>query len=187
MEDLINESYEFEQVDNNPLHTKYDFVSNGEKEIPKRIAMIKYPHPGLERFYNLGFGNIFIAENGNESISNMSRDNNKNDKDKVLKTVFTCALDFLSTSPNSILTFFGNTFAKHRLYKMGLNKNLTSIESCFIIKGCIINDLEIVESLENGKEPNSIININQIEYQIYNPAKSSMYNFITFELRDNFK
>ncbi|MDR7208864.1 DUF6934 family protein [Flavobacterium piscis] len=187
MEDLINESYDFEQVDNDPLHTKYDFVSNGKKDIPKRIAMIKYPHPGLERFYNLGFGNIFIDENGNESISDMSRDNNKDDKDKVLKTVFTCALDFLSTSPNSILTFYGNTSAKHRLYKMDLNKNLLSIENCFIIKGCVIHDLKITESKENGKELNSVINIDNIEYQVYDPAKSRIYSFITFEIKDDLK
>jgi len=187
MEDLINESYAFELVDNNPLHTKYDFVSNDEKEIPKRIAIIKYPQPGLERYYNLGFGNISINENGIESISDMSRNNNKNDTDKVLKTVFTCALDFLSTSPDSILTVFGNTFAKHRLYKMRLNKNLTSIESCIIIKGCIINDLEVIESAETGKKPNSVINIDQIDYQAYNPFKSHVYNFITFELKEDFK
>lgn len=186
MEDLINESYEFEQVDNNPLHTKYDFVSKGKKQIPKRISIRKYPHAGLERYYNLGFGNIFIDEDGKESISNMSRDNN-NDKDKVLKTVFTCALDFLSGSPNSILTFFGNTFAKHRLYKMGLNNNLASIQSYFIIKGGIINNLEIIETLDNRKQPNSIIKIEKIEYETYNPNKSSLYNFITFELKDNFK
>lgn len=187
MEDLINESYEFEQVDNNPLHTKYDFVSKGEKQIPKRIGIRKYPQLGLERYYNLGFGNIIIDENGIESISDMSRNNNKNDKDKVLKTVFTCALDFLSTSPNSVLTFFGNTSAKHRLYKMVLNNNLTSIKSCFIIKGGIINDLEIIESLEHGKLPKSIINIEKIEYQQYEPRKSKLYNFITFEIKDNFK
>lgn len=186
MEDLINESYEFEQVDSNPLHTKYDFVSKGEREIPKRIAIIKYPQPGLERYYNLGFGNIFIDENGLESISDMSRENNKDGK-KVLKTVFTSALDFLSTSPDSILTIFGNTSAKHRLYKMGLNNNLASIESCFIIKGGIISDLKIIENTETGKQPNSIINIDKIEYQAYDPKKSRAYNFITFEIKDEFK
>lgn len=187
MEDLINESYEFEQVDDNPSHTKYDFVSKGLQEIPKRVAIIKYPHPGLERYYNLGFGNIFIDENGVELISDMSRNNNKSDTDKVLKTVFTCALDFLSNSPDSILTFFGNTIAKHRLYKIGLNNNLASIESCFIIKGGIINDLKVTENKENGKRPDSIINIDRIEYQTYDPAKSKSYNFITFEIKDDLK
>ncbi len=187
MGDLINESYEFEQVDKNSSHTKYDFVSIGIKEIPKRVAIIKYPQSGLERYYNLGFGNIYIDENGKESISDMSRENNRDDKNKVLKTVFTCALDFLSNSPDSILTFFGNTSAKHRLYKIGLNNNLISIQSCFIIKGGIINDLKITENKEIGKRPNSIINIDKIDYQIYDPAKSRSYNFITFEIKDDLK
>lgn len=187
MEDLINESYEFQQVDKNPSHVKYDFVSIGKKKIPKRVAIRKYPQLGLDRYYNLGFGNILIDENGEESISDMSRENNKNDKNKVLKTVFTCALDFLSTSPNSILTFFGNTHAKHRLYKMGMNNNLASIERFFIIRGGIIRDLEIRENAETGKQPNSIINVDKIEYQIYDPSKSKLYNFITFEIKDEFK
>lgn len=187
MEDLINESYEFEQVDDNPSHTKYDFVSRGTKEIPKRVAIVKYPQPGLDNYYNLGFGNISIDQHGKELISDMSRENNKNDQNKVLKTVFTCALDFLSNYPNAILTFFGNTSAKHRLYKMRLNNNLPSIESCFIIKGGIINDLKIIENNENGKRPDSIINIDQIDYQIHDPAKSKSYNFITFEIKDDFK
>ncbi|MBE7685600.1 hypothetical protein F7647_05945 [Tenacibaculum piscium] len=187
MEDLINESYEFEQVDSNPLHTKYDFVSIGLKEIPKRVVMINYTQPGLEKYYNLGFGNILVDVNGQETISDMSRDNNKTDEDKVLKTVFTCALDFLSTSPDSVLTFYGNTSAKHRLYKMGLNKNLNAIENVFNIKGGIINDLQIIETIEQGKQPNSIININNIEYQRYESNKSRIYNFITFEIKNEFK
>lgn len=187
MEDLINDSYEFEQVDNNPAHIKYDFVSRGIKEIPKRVAIVKYPQPGLEKYYNLGFGNIFIDQNGKELISDMSRENNKNDQIKVLKTIFTCALDFLSNYPDSIITFFGNTSAKHRLYKMRLNNNLASIKSCFIIKGAIISDLKITENNENGKLPNSTINIDHIDYQIYDPAKSKSYNFITFEIKEDFK
>jgi len=95
MEELINGSYEFEEVDANPMHTKYDFVSMGLRQIPKRIAILKYPQPGLEKYYNLGFGNIIIDKNGIESISDMSRNNNKNDKDKVLKNGFYMRFRFL--------------------------------------------------------------------------------------------
>ncbi|MNG25492.1 hypothetical protein D3C87_1471010 [compost metagenome] len=70
---------------------------------------------------------------------------------------------------------------------MGLNNNLASIESCFIIKGGIISDLKIIENAETGKQPNSIINIDKIEYQAYDPNKSRAYNFITFEIKDEFK
>lgn len=187
MKNLINESYEYEKVDDNPLHTKYDFISIGNKEIPKRVAIVKYPHAGLERYFNLGFGNIYINEKGEESISDMSRDNNKNDKEKVLKTVFTCALDFLSTFPESILTFFGNTASKHRLYKIGLNNNLDLIEHYFTIKGGIIHNLLIKENSAGRKMPSSVIEIEKIEYQTYIISKSHLYNFITLQLKNDFK
>jgi hypothetical protein len=187
MEDLINESYNFEQVDDNQTNIKYDFVSIGLKEVPKRVAIIQYKNAGLERYYNLGFGNLTIDENGTESICDMSRDNNRHDKDKVLKTVFCCTLDFLSVYPDSIITFYGNTSAKHRLYKMGLQKNLNSIKSCFTIKGGIINDLEIAETEGEGKRAISTISIDKIDYELYNPIKSKEYNFITFELIDELK
>ena len=89
MEELFENSYDFEQVDKNPLSIKYDFVSSGEKEVPKRVILTNYNLSGLERYYNLGFGNITITDEGEEKISDMSRNNNRNDKDKVLKLNFT--------------------------------------------------------------------------------------------------
>lgn len=186
MEDLINSSYEFEQVDNNLANVKYDFVSIGQKEVPKRVAIRQYEGLGLEKYYNLGFGNLSIDENGVEKISDMSRDNNTLDKDKVLKTVFTCTLDFLSTCPESIVTFYGNTSPKHRLYKMSLNNNLNSIKDCFIIKGGIIQDL-IIDDSGQEKRTTSTIDVNNIVYELYTPNNSKNYNFITFELINTLK
>lgn len=187
MEDLFENSYEFEQVDKNPLSIKYDFVSSGTKQVPKRVILANYNLPGLEAYYNLGFGNIYISENGDESISDMSRDNNKDDKDKVLSTVFTCALDFLSENNNAILTFYGNTSAKHRMYKMGLNKNYKQISSFFEIKGGTIKGIEIEESQDEGKRPVGMINPNDIVYEKYNVSDCNKYNFITFELLEDYK
>ncbi|MDM1408198.1 hypothetical protein [Myroides sp. DF42-4-2] len=183
LEDLINASYEYEKVDYN----KYDFISKGDKDIPKRVSITQYPNKGLENYFNLGFGNITISDDGDESISDMTRDNNKLDRDRVLKTVFTCSVDFLSNNPNAIITFYGNTSAKHRIYKIGINNNLSSISEFFHIKGGIIHDLQIEETREKGKIPISQINVQQIEYQVYDPNKSNLYNFITFELKQEYK
>ena len=71
MEELFENSYDFEQVDKNPLSIKYDFVSSGEKEVPKRVILTNYNLSGLERYYNLGFGNITITDEGEEKISDM--------------------------------------------------------------------------------------------------------------------
>ncbi|TPG37802.1 DUF6934 family protein [Flavobacterium pectinovorum] len=186
MEDLINSSYDFELVDNNLTNIKYDFVSSGKRQILKRVALRQYEAFGLEKYYNLGFGNLSIDEYGNEKISDMSRENNLGDKDKVLQTVFICALDFLSISPNSIVTFYGNTFSKHRLYKISLNKNLLALQKYFIVKGGIIKDLKVKETIK-GKDVLSRINIDNIIYEPYAPNNSRDYNFITFELIETLK
>ena len=112
MEDIVDESYEFEEIDNTETNVKYDFVSKGDKEVPKRVMLTKYELLGLENYYNLGFGNLSIDKDGIEHISDMSRDNNKDDKDKVLKTVLTCTLDFVSNSSESVVLYFGTTISK---------------------------------------------------------------------------
>ena len=187
MEELFENSYDFEQVDKNPLSIKYDFVSSGEKEVPKRVILTNYNLSGLERYYNLGFGNITITDEGEEKISDMSRNNNRNDKDKVLKTVFTCALDYLSQNNDAILTFYGNTSAKHRLYKMGLNTNLSLISNFFNIKGGVLDGIKIVETREEGKKPIGLIDPSTIVYEEYKASECHKYNFITFELKEELK
>ncbi|WP_020211609.1 DUF6934 family protein [Flavobacterium rivuli] len=185
MRDLINDSYNFEKIDSKPNKTKYEFLSIGNKKIPKRVSITKYPQPGLEQYYNLGFGNIFIVD-GFESISDMSRDNNS-DTDKVLKTVLTCTLDFLSENQDAIITFFGNTAAKHRMYKTQLNKNLEAINTFFIVKGAVLKDIYFLEDDEGRKYPSHDIDIDNIVYEIYNMRNSPLYNFITFELKTELK
>lgn len=186
MENLINDSYNFELVDADPKSFKYDFVSVGEKEIPKRVVITQFENRGLERYFNLGFGNISIDEDGIEQISDMSRDNNKNDADKVLKTVFTCALDFLSVKPESIIVFYGNTAAKHRLYKIGLNNNLRAISHFFNVRGAIIPNLKIGVTADDEKMPVSPINVNTIGYEVYSQERSTHYTFFTFTLKQEF-
>ena len=185
MDNLIVDSYDYECVDDTEGSFKYDFVSLGEIEVPKRVLIQRYPNPGLERYFNLGFGNIHIDDAGIEHISDMSRNNNKGDSDKVLKTVFTCVLDFLSIDSHSksIITFYGNTSAKHRLYKKSLNKNLISISKYFIIRGGVIQNLVTKENSGESKQVLSKINIETIKYEIYNTSNCNAYNFITLELR----
>ena len=62
MNDIINSSYNYELVDDNPDNTKYDFVSLGNFEIPKRVSIMPIGYG----FYNLGFGDLTIKENGEE-------------------------------------------------------------------------------------------------------------------------
>lgn len=192
MSDFIEDSYPFELVDQNPYNWKYDFVSIGtesskHKKVPKRVIISVLNIKGFESYYNLGLANIKIDKNGFERLSDMSRDNNKNDKDKVLKTVFTCALDFLSYSPDAKLVFFGNTFAKHRLYKIGLNQHLESIEKYFVIKAGIIPNLKVNIDENGRKTPSLDFDPTGVIYEAYLPTKSKFYNFITIELKTIYK
>jgi hypothetical protein len=184
MDELLNQSYPFEVVDGNPFNYKYDFVSIGEKEVPKRVSVIQYP--SLEGYYNLGFGNITISDDGIEAVSDMSRDNNKSDADKVLTTVFGCALDFLSNNTESKLTFYGNTALKHRLYKMKICDKIDLLSTYFTVKGGIIQNLNVVET-PIGKDVTDAINVDNIDYEPFNIQNSQHYHFIVFELKEEYK
>ncbi|WP_024566658.1 DUF6934 family protein [Elizabethkingia anophelis] len=184
---LADEIYNYEQVDSNPSSTKYEFISVGEKEIPKRVHLMQYHHPGLTQYYNLGFGNIYIDDEGIENVSDMSRDNNRSDANKVLKTTLMCTVDFLSDNKDSIVTFYGNTKAKQRLYKKSINLNLEEIQEVLVVKGGIINNITIVENQETEKTNLNPIDPNDIMFENYAISDSNKYNIITFELKDEFK
>lgn len=184
MSKLLDQAYQFELVDDNSNSVKYDFVSIGEIEVPKRVAIV--PLEEFSEYFNIGFGNLTIDRNGREEIEDMSRDNNKQDGKRVLITVFACCLDFLSNHPNAKLTFFGNTQAKHRLYKMRINATMDLIQEFFQIKGGIFNKLE-VEETESGKVFLSKIDSSTLRYEYYSKPRSNLYSFITFELKEEYK
>lgn len=189
MSSLIDESYNFERVDSSKLFPKYEFVSLGIKEIPKRVVLstFKFKFPNLENYYNLGFGNIYInPETGKESIDDMSRNNNS-DIDKVLKTVLTCVLDFLSSSPDTKITFYGNTISKKRLYNMLISKHIDSIKDFFIVKGGIIIDLVTSINSDGSKNIESTLDIDSTKIENYNTQNSRYYDFIILELIDELK
>lgn len=76
MEKLIDLCYDYEFKDE-AEGIKYEFVSVGTMEIPKRVTFS--PVDGLSNYYNLGLTNISIDEEGNETASDMSRENSIND------------------------------------------------------------------------------------------------------------
>jgi hypothetical protein len=111
MQDILDNAYPYELVDQKPEHYKYDFVSVVEKEIPKRVSI----RPIMNDYYNLGFGNIKVNNTGQEYIDDKAKNENKVDGDKILCTALSCSLDFLIRNDGTKIVFFGNTVAKHRL------------------------------------------------------------------------
>src|SRR6185312_16843040 len=97
MQNIIDNSYHYELVDENLNHYKYEFVSLVEHEIPKRVSL--RPIQNTE-YYNLGFGDIKLNEKGEEVTDEKAKNINVTDGDKILATALTCGLDFLTKFPD---------------------------------------------------------------------------------------
>ena len=177
MQEILDNSYPYELVDVKPEHYKYDFVSVGIKEIPKRVSI----RPIWQEYYNLGFGNIKINDNGEEEIDDTAKNDNKTDGDKILCTALSCSLDFLIRNDGTKIAFFGNTALKHRLYKMRLCGKLESLKQSLVLKGAIINDYTIKLDA-NGYKVLGQIDPNKIQYEDFDVTNCNHYNFITFEI-----
>ena len=183
MRKLIANSYDFERVDSHHKHYKYDFVSIGKEsiEIPKRVSIRTIDYNG---FYNLGFGDIVINEDGTERIDDKSKNLSKVNPDYVLNTALLCGADFLSNTTGTTLVFYGNTMAKHRLYKMKICNRFDELSEYFLIKGGVIkNDVQFdPDGFKIGVE-GGMINPDDVAIEEFNISRSSDYHFLTFESR----
>jgi len=174
MEEIINLSYNYELIESSDKRVAYNFTSKGEKDIIKRVFFDKIDETTI---YNLSFGNVVITEEG-EDITDKSRDNNS-DVNKVLSTVFTCTIDFLSRYSTSKVILWGNTEAKNRLYKMSISNNLENFNDYLNVYGCVFNNMELNYDDEGFKSPNiRNFNFNDIKSYNYDKNNSKDYNFI---------
>lgn len=114
--------------------TTYEFFSEGPKGRIRKI--VKYQHAGGE-LYNLAFGDW---DDENKRINDVVRTNN-NDRDKILATVASTAIEFFKTRPDAIIFLYGETPAKTRLYQMGLNRFLIQINELFLVQGIMNGDI----------------------------------------------
>lgn len=182
MQNLINNSYKFELVDDNHEHYKYDFLSIGETalEIPKRVSIRTINYNG---FYNLGFGNFSIQEDGTEIVDDRSRNINKANADTILNTALLCGAHFLSSTTDTTLIFYGNTLAKHRLYKIKICNRFNELSEYFIIKGGVLSNNLKFDSDGFKIGVDGKVNPDDVQIEDFNIANSRNYNFLTFEIR----
>ena len=109
-------------------HHMYLFFSEGPQgKIAKGVIYSKIN----EDLYNLGFGDW---NEGSRYLDDSTRTNN-GDKNKVLVTVASTALDFTARFPNARIFVEGSTLARTRLYQMGIGGNLLEITQDFDVKG----------------------------------------------------
>jgi hypothetical protein len=122
-------------------HT-YGFYSEGPMGRIRKFVF--YQKIGTNLF-NLGFGD-WDEERRQANDSNRS---NNGDRDKVLATVASTALNFTDQFPDARLFAEGSTPARTRLYQMGISHNLLEINKKFEVKGFIGEQWEIFQHGRN--------------------------------------
>jgi hypothetical protein len=108
----------------------YEFFSEGPKGSIKKTVIYSEIEDGL---FNLAFGDW------NEELNKLddSIRSNNGDRDKILATVASTAIDFTDRFPRAETFTEGSTAARTRLYQMGISNNLEEISEDFEIQGYI--------------------------------------------------
>lgn len=106
----------------------YEFFSEGPKGRIKKTIIYSQIEDNL---FNLAFGDW------NEDLNKLddSTRSNNGDRDKILATVASTAIDFTDRFPQVEIFTEGSTPARTRLYQMGINDNLEEIDKDFEVQG----------------------------------------------------
>jgi hypothetical protein len=108
----------------------YEFFSEGPKGSIKKTVIYSEIEDGL---FNLAFGDWNDELN---KLDDSIRSNN-GDRDKILATVASTAIDFTDRFPQAEIFTEGSTPARTRLYQIGISNNLVEISEDFEIQGYI--------------------------------------------------
>jgi len=121
------------QVSADDEHFLYEFFSEGPKGSIKKTVIYSEIEDGL---FNLAFGDW------NEQLNKLddSIRSNNGDRDKILATVASTAIDFTDRFPQAEIFTEGSTPARTRLYQMGISNNLAEISEDFEIQGYIYHE-----------------------------------------------
>lgn len=124
---MRDETYQLEIDDSLMI---FEFTSEGPKGLIKK--RVQYQNIGND-IYNLAFGDVDIKtdEFDDKIVSNNS------DTKKVLATVAATINIFVDINPKARIYAKGSTFARTRLYRIGISNNLEEINKRFEIYGMI--------------------------------------------------
>lgn len=127
--------------------SRFEFQSEGPNgKIEKAIIYSDFGELNNgTQVLNLGFGD----QDGTDSIFNDLTVSNNADRDKILATVASTAIDVMSHYNDIAIIASGSTPARTRLYQMGINANKEEIESQFDIYGYKDDEWHKVESGKN--------------------------------------
>jgi hypothetical protein len=109
-------------------HYTFEFFSEGPRGSVKKTVIYSQIEDDL---FNLAFGDW------NEELNKLddSIRTNNGDRDKVLATVASTALDFTDKLSHIEIFAEGSSPARTRLYQMGIGNNLEEIREYFVIQG----------------------------------------------------
>lgn len=131
----------------NSNHVQFEFQSHGPNGIIEKA--ISYSELGKlangTPVLNLGFGD----RDGLDSLFNDLSISNNADRDKILATVASTAMDIMDHFGDIAIYAEGSTPVRTRLYQMGINANKEEIESLFDIYGDLNNKWQRIESGKN--------------------------------------
>lgn len=123
-------------IDSSPDFLNFEFVSVGPKGAVTKV--VQYREINVKGIYNLGFGD---KEWGTGFLNDLSVTNNS-DSQKVLATVARTLYLFTGYYPEAVVIASGSTYARTRLYRMGITNNLNAIEKDFVVLGLTDTDWE---------------------------------------------
>jgi hypothetical protein len=112
--------------------TAFEFTSEGPNgHILKCIEYTKVKLKGFKNVYNLGFGDKLPSS---EDIDDKIVSDNQ-DRDKILATVASTVVAFISSRPKAKVFIIGSNQARTRLYRMAINKYFDELSYSFNIRG----------------------------------------------------
>lgn len=109
----------------------YRFYSIGTNGKISKIVFFGLQNLDGKTFLSLTFGN-YTEKPGKIDIFDVS---NNGDTEKILATLFTIILDFLSRFPDMWVYTVGSTAPRTRLYQMGINKYWNDIHPLLLVYG----------------------------------------------------
>ncbi len=116
-------------------HVVYEFLSEGPNGTIKKVVF--YQQIG-DNLFNLAFGDWDEDE---QKINDRIKSNNS-DRDKVLATVASTAVDFVKYHPAAVILAKGSTASRTRLYQMGIIANREEIDRLFDLEASYGNAWE---------------------------------------------
>jgi len=112
----------------------YEFYSEGPKGKIKKVIRFTPRNAGGVTYFNIGFGDWNETK---KRIDDRIISNNQ-DRDKILATVALTVLEFTEHFPDVWVYAQGSTFARTRLYQMGIAKHWKDIEPLLYVYGYVI-------------------------------------------------